>query len=134
MVLTSTTKKEVWGKHAVVDASGCDYNAIRNIKWIEEFVDELIEKSKMQKWGKMFYMDLENTDETTLNDTAGFSVCQFITTSNITIHFANVSKSMYLDFFSCKDFDEQIVIDLVNKYFSPNKIKIKCFNRDALQD
>lgn len=124
-----------WGKHAIVDASGCDLEAIKNIRLIEDFINELIEKSNMTKWGELFWMDLKETDnigDKDFTEVAGISCCQFITTSNITCHFANNSKSMYLDFFSCKDFSEETVILLVNKYFKPKKIKIRCIDRDAL--
>lgn len=124
-----------WGKHAIVDASGCDLEAIKNIRLIEDFINELIEKSNMTKWGELFWMDLKETDnigDKDFKEVAGISCCQFITTSNITCHFANNSKSMYLDFFSCKDFSEETVILLVNKYFKPKKIKIRCIDRDAL--
>lgn len=125
----------VWGKHAIVDASNCDLDAIKNIRLIEDFINELIEKSNMTKWGELFWMDLKETDnigDKDFTEVAGISCCQFITTSNITCHFANNSKSMYLDFFSCKDFSEETVILLVNKYFKPKKIKIRCIDRDAL--
>lgn len=124
-----------WGKHAIVDASNCDLEAIKNIRLIEDFINELIEKSNMTKWGELFWMDLKETDnigDKDFTEVAGISCCQFITTSNITCHFANNSKSMYLDFFSCKDFSEETVILLVNKYFKPKKIKISCIDRDAL--
>lgn len=124
-----------WGKHAIVDASNCDLEAIKNIRLIEDFINELIEKSNMTKWGELFWMDLKETDnigDKDFKEVAGISCCQFITTSNITCHFANNSKSMYLDFFSCKDFSEETVILLVNKYFKPKKIKIRCIDRDAL--
>ncbi|HEY9702626.1 MAG TPA: S-adenosylmethionine decarboxylase [Allocoleopsis sp.] len=124
-----------WGKHAIVDASNCDLEAIKNIRLIEDFINELIEKSNMTKWGELFWMDLKETDnigDKDFTEVAGISCCQFITTSNITCHFANNSKSMYLDFFSCKDFSEETVILLVNKYFKPKKIKIRCIDRDAL--
>jgi len=123
----------VWGKHIIIDATGCDYEAIRNINWIEDFVDELIFKTKMKKWGKMYAMYLAPDNDNTLNDTAGWSVCQFITTSNITIHFAETSKSLYLDFFSCKDFNNNDVVELVRKYFTPSKITTRFIDRDALR-
>ena len=121
----------MWGKHAIIDAAGCDYESIRNIKWIEEFVDELISLTGMKKWGKLYAMYLAPDADNTLNDTAGWSVVQLITTSNITIHFAETSKCMYLDFFSCKDFNNDVVVRLIGKYFSPKSIKTKFLERDA---
>ena len=121
----------MWGKHAIIDAAGCDYDSIRNIQHIEAFIDELIEKTNMRKWGKMHSMYLVPDNYNTINDTAGWSVVQLITTSNITIHFAETSKSMYLDFFSCKDFSNDVVVALVSKYFSPKSVKTKFLLRDA---
>jgi len=114
-----------WGNHIILDAFDCDLEAITNIKIIEVFIDELIEKSNMTKWGELFWMDLKPTDDIgnkDFSEVAGISCCQFITTSNITCHFANKSKSMYLDFFSCKDFDDDVVVELVCKYFSPKTV------------
>ena len=40
---------------------------------------------------------------------AGFSMVQLIETSLISAHFANLTNTVYLDVFSCKPYDIQIV-------------------------
>ncbi len=118
-----------WGKHCIVDASGCNLAAIKDIQVIKLFFDELIEKAGMTRWGDLFWMDLEESDMH--EEVAGISAVQLITTSNVTIHCANKSRSIYLDFFSCKDFSQNLVYDMVKKYFSPSKVTIRTIDRDA---
>ena len=48
----------------------------------------------------------------------GTSAVQFIMTSNITIHTLDIMKRVYLNIFSCKDFDPQIVREFSVGYFS----------------
>ena len=47
----------------------------------------------------------------------GISCVQFIETSNITIHALDEMKHVYLNVFSCKEFDPKIVIKMALKYF-----------------
>jgi S-adenosylmethionine/arginine decarboxylase-like enzyme len=46
-----------------------------------------------------------------------------ITTSNITAHFVNKTGNAYIDVFSCKQFENSIVIKTVEEFFSPKSIK-----------
>jgi S-adenosylmethionine/arginine decarboxylase-like enzyme len=61
----------------------------------------------------------------------GYSVMQLITTSNITAHFVDSDSTAYIDVFSCKDFDLEIVKSVVNDYFKPIQIKETFIYRDA---
>ena len=47
----------------------------------------------------------------------GFSMCQLIETSLISAHFANQSNAVYLNVFSCKEFDEKLVQEFAEAYF-----------------
>lgn len=49
----------------------------------------------------------------------GISAVQLIETSAITIHTNDGAKELYLDVFSCKDYDEHVVQECVDKFFSP---------------
>jgi S-adenosylmethionine/arginine decarboxylase-like enzyme len=48
---------------------------------------------------------------------AGFSMTQLIETSLISAHFANQSNVTYLDVFSCKPYDPEVVRDFATRYF-----------------
>lgn len=43
----------------------------------------------------------------------------------------DISGDVYIDIFSCKEFNCSIVIDIVNEYFLPEKINKNFFIRDA---
>jgi S-adenosylmethionine/arginine decarboxylase-like enzyme len=62
---------------------------------------------------------------------AGYTLVQLIETSNICAHFVNEDNTMYLDVFSCKEYDDQIVINLVRKYFGAHKVRPSYLTRQA---
>ena len=47
----------------------------------------------------------------------GYSLVQLIETSNITAHFAEDTNSIYLDIFSCKDYDSEEAADFTKEFF-----------------
>ena len=54
-----------------------------------------------------------------------------IETSNITGHFVDADGNFYIDVFSCKPFDNNTVIEKVDKYFKPEKVRMHYISRDA---
>ena len=61
----------------------------------------------------------------------GYTLIQLIETSNIAAHFVEENNSMYLDVFSCKDFDPAIVKEVVREYFDAQKFSSRVFLRQA---
>ena len=61
----------------------------------------------------------------------GYTLVQLIETSNICAHFVEETNDMYLDVFSCKTFEEDVVKNLVSQYFKTNEIDTKLVVRDA---
>jgi S-adenosylmethionine/arginine decarboxylase-like enzyme len=59
---------------------------------------------------------------------------QLIETSNITAHFVEENNSMYLDVFSCKDFDPQVVEEAVKEFFDAKYFNRKVILRQAPVD
>ena len=98
---------------------------IKNATKIKEFIKELVKKLKMKAVGEPIVKNFGTGIH------AGWSAIQLITTSSITFHAVNKNKSAYLDVFSCKDYDQETVLDLVKTTFEPNKIKHKFMYRDA---
>jgi len=64
-------------------------------------------------------------------DNEGYSVLQMITTSNVTAHFVNKTGDAYIDLFSCKEFEAEIVIATVKEFFAPTSIKLNFVERQA---
>ena len=90
---------------------------------ILKFVDELVDAIKMEKFGSCW------CERFGVGDKVGYSMFQMITTSNISGHFCDSTGEIFLDVFSCKEYDEKVVIYLVEKYFKPAVLKYDVVNR-----
>jgi S-adenosylmethionine/arginine decarboxylase-like enzyme len=64
-------------------------------------------------------------------DKAGFTVVQVIVTSSIVAHFVDALGQIYLDVFSCKKFDSQVVKDSVENHFSVGTMREYFLTRQA---
>lgn len=94
---------------------------------VENFIKELVERIDMEPIGSPW------VEYTAANDPskAGFTATQIIVTSSIVSHFVDSTGSIYLDVFSCKPFDIEVVEYVVRKYFSPEKIRVNFVTRHA---
>ena len=108
----------MFGYHLILDIFDCNIDSIRDEAVIREFLNVLLHKIKMKKMAEpsFIYLSDEN-DYYVKKDIVGFTVFQGIETSSITIHFCEGSRTAYFDLFSCKCFDQDVVIDLFNEYF-----------------
>ena len=55
--------------------------------------------------------------------TSGYTLVQLIETSSITAHFSENTGSIYLNVFSCKEFDPDDAAMFCKKYFGANGMK-----------
>ena len=113
-----------WGYHLLLDCSGCNLE-VKNEETIKNFSDELVKRIEMVPYG------LPQIIRFGEGHLAGITLMQLIETSNINCHFCDEPASMYLDVFSCKSYDTNIVIDIVKKYFKPEKIRVNYITRHA---
>jgi len=116
-----------WGYHLMLDCGGCDLTKITDSALVKLFVKELVTAIDMVAVGEPW---IERT-AIGIPDKEGFSLYQLIVTSNISAHFVDESRQVYLDVFSCKEFDQEIVKEVVIKYFNPTKIKLNFLTRNA---
>jgi hypothetical protein len=121
----------VFGKHLILDANVCKGD-ITNKYHIQNFINELVILCKMQKKGETLFEYFPENEFNMANDLVGYSVCQIISLSNITLHINFISKTFYFDFFSCKEIDIDLVVNLFDKYFKPKTIKKIILQRDAI--
>ena len=59
----------------------------------------------------------------------GTSAVQFILTSNITIHTLDILKNVYVNIFSCKEFDEKIAENFTKEWFKGDVVNSITINR-----
>ena len=101
-----------------------DERFIKSKEYIRLFVLQLIKAVKMERWGRM---QLQYLHEPRV--LRGWSAVQLIKTSNVNLHVMEFDNSLHLNLFSCKNFDNQIVIDMVRQYFQPATISVQNINR-----
>lgn len=116
-----------WGYHLMLDCSKCDKASISDGAHITEFIKTLVTRIDMTAFGEPQVMHFATHDPTK----AGYSFIQMIETSNISGHMVDSNGDGYIDIFSCKPFDNDDVIALVNEYFKPSKIRVNYVTRCA---
>lgn len=118
-----------YGKELILDLHECDSSLFTRTK-LKKYFKELCELIDMQKCELYFWDDhgVAKEDRQTLPHLVGTSAIQFIMTSNITIHTLDIMKRVYLNIFSCKDFDPKVVEKFSTDFFKGkivNKLTIK---------
>jgi len=109
--------KKPFGVILMIDADQCEGN-ITNKEHIQAFIDTLVEKMGMTKKGDTIYQYFEDNEYNRERDIVGYSVVQIISLSNITLHINEISKTIYLDVFTCGSLDDTEVSLLFSDLFS----------------
>jgi len=118
-----------WGYHLALDAAGADLKAISSGENITEFAKNLVKRIDMVAFGEPQVVRFGTGNK------AGYTLVQLIETSNICCHFVeddgNGNTSFYLDVFSCREFNNDDVIQCCADYFGSTKNRIHYFVRQA---
>ena len=115
-VIAAAISQRVWGIASSIDIYDCDPEKIRNPEEIRRFVAELCELIQMKRYGETWVVHFGEDERV-----AGYSMVQLIETSLISAHFANLTNTTYLDVFSCKPYDPEMVRDFAQNYFGGTK-------------
>ena len=113
-----------WGLSACIDLYECDLTLMQNAEAIREFVKTLCERIKMRRYGEtqvVFFGDEPRVQ--------GFSMTQLIETSLISAHFADASRSIYLDVFSCAAYDPEDAARFAADYFKARRFRLNVVKR-----
>ena len=114
-----------WGYHLIMDCAGLDSDSIRDPENIYKFTKQLVKDIDMVAYGEPQIVRFGHSGK------EGYTLVQLIETSNICAHFVEEDNSVYLDVFSCKTFDNDVVIGLVKKYFGAQTVRVTYLTRQA---
>lgn len=116
-----------WGYHLTLDCHNSNRDLIQDQHNVDRFVRELVKRIDMQPIGepRIEYTAAEFPDK------AGFTAVQIIVTSSIVAHFVDSTGDIYLDVFSCKDFDIETVKSTVQEFFEPENMRMNFLTRHA---
>ena len=114
-----------WGLLSCIDLYECNPIIIRSAEKIRQFVAELCDLIQMKRFGETQVVNFGEEERV-----AGFSMTQLIETSLISAHFANASNTTYLDVFSCKLYEPQVVADFAKTFFGAKHVHLQVVKRD----
>ncbi len=111
-----------YGQHLIATALGCN-DAILSIEDLTQFLKVIADEIDMVRYGEPIVARFGGGIET------GISGVQLIETSAIVIHTNDAHRDMYLDVFSCKEFEESTVQKVLNDFLVPSSVTSKVFYR-----
>ena len=115
--MKTPTNNKPYGKELIIDLHECDVKYFNKMS-LDKFFRELADLTNMELceryWWTMDDCPPEWKDIPHLN---GISAVQFISTSNFTIHTLTDLKCVYLNIFTCKDFDVNAAVHFAREFF-----------------
>lgn len=122
---------QTFGTLMTFDCGKCN-GLIDNKQIIDDFISKIVNGMNMKRIGEPTYEWFEDTPFNRENDLIGYSVTQIISLSSITLHICSISKSIFIDVFTCCKVND-ITIDMIthniNISFNPKTIIKKQINR-----
>jgi len=109
-----------WGLSMSLDLYDCDLALMKDEKKIREFAKTLVKRLDMKAFRDTLVVNFGEDEKV-----AGFSMFQLIETSGIAGHFANHSKAIYLDIFTCKTFRPHDAAAFCKSFFKAKKMHIQ---------
>ena len=111
-----------------LDMARCCKKTINCPITIKAFTQKLVRDIDMIAYGPTHLMKFGTGNK------SGYSMFQMIETSNISAHFCDESGDAYIDIFSCKPYDKEVVKKVASEYFKPEDIKEHFIVRQAPQN
>ncbi|WP_420094716.1 S-adenosylmethionine decarboxylase [Nocardia asteroides] len=104
----------------MIDLYDCDPDLIQDSAHIRQFVEELCLTLGFRRFGECNIVHFGERAEI-----AGYSMTQLIETSLVSAHFVNEAKSIYLDIFSCKQYDSDLAASIASRSFKASSFSVK---------
>lgn len=107
-----------YGQHVMLTATHCNAQLL-DVDCIGSFIANLVKDIDMVAYGSPLIARFGEGQE------VGISAVQLIETSAITIHTNDKCRDLYLDVFSCKEYDAGVVVEVVEQFFNPMSISFQ---------
>lgn len=116
-----------WGYHQILDVGGCAKALMSDRQNVYLWITNLVKAIDMEPIGEP---RIEYTAAHDINK-AGFTAVQIIVTSSIVAHFIDATGQIYIDVFSCKKFNTDVVKHSIKQYFRAEKMREFFLTRQA---
>ena len=120
----------IYGFELVLDLFECNATTF-NRRHIDQFFTDLCDLIEMRRCEVHFWDDegLPEEERQTSPHTKGTSAVCFILTSSIVIHTLDILKTVYINIFSCNQFDPNIVAEFASEKFGAVSCKTTFLKR-----
>ena len=107
-----------YGYELILDLHGCDVSTF-NRDNMKSYFKKLCDEIKMTRCELHFWDDVgvSPEEQQTSPHTKGTSAVQFILTSTIVVHTLDLLEAVYINIFSCKEFDKDKAEQLTREWF-----------------
>ena len=107
-----------YGKELILDIHACNAKKFTR-ESIKSYFKKLCQLIDMEACDLHFWDDVGVPEEEKQTEahTKGTSAIQFILTSNITIHTLDLLEKVFVNIFSCKDFDANVAAAFTEEWF-----------------
>lgn len=127
MTLTAVKKKKnrvplspvAFGRELVLDLYGCSSVTISDTGLIRGFPNKLFDVSGMKRSSEPIF----SCSGEGLEGSRFFSIIQFSEEGSVSGHFSREYSSVYLNIFSCKEFNIETVENFSKKYFGASTVR-----------
>jgi len=119
-----------YGFELILDLHGCDV-ATFNRESLDAYFAKLCKAIKMKKCERYFWDDvgLPEEEKQTSPHTKGSSAVQFILTSSIVIHTLDLLEAVYINIFSCKEYDKELALKITKEWFRAKEARTHFIER-----
>ena len=122
--------QKIYGYELILDLHGCDVSKFTR-KSIEDYMVTICKAIGMEREDLHFW-DYEGMPEEEIpkdSHLLGTTAVQFITTSNIVIHTLDLLEAVYVNIFSCKEFDAKVAEKITKEWFGANGCSARFIER-----
>ncbi len=107
-----------YGKELILDICNCDSSTFTR-KSIKKYFEEICTLIDMERCKLCWWDDygVPPEDQETELHMKGTTAIQFMKTSNITIHALDLLQNVYVNIFSCKEFDGDAAEKFTKEWF-----------------
>ena len=121
---------EKFGVELILDLHDCDTSTFTR-ESISRYLEDLCKLIDMKREELYFWDDIDVPEEERQASphTQGTSAVQFILTSSIVIHTLDQLRSIYINLFSCKDFDPKLAEKFTVDWFGAGSFTARFIER-----
>ena len=120
-------EEKMFGQELILNLYDCDLAKISSAVEIKKFVITLCDDViKMKRYGEAFIPHFGHDNPVT----SGYSLVQLIETSNVSAHFSEFTRSVYLNIFSCAWFDPKKTEAFCKKFFGAKRAESHLIKRN----